>query len=134
MREGQQRFKQCKGCSKMLPISFKDEYCPQCEESQLFDDVREFIRQYDVNEYQVAEHFGIPQQKVKGWIREGRIEYKEKSDKKSISTLRCSRCGGPVNFGSLCSRCLKLLNNEKYEYIGGNTEKDKMFFLDQDNK
>ena len=33
---------------------------------------------------QVAEHFGIPQKKVKAWIKEGRIEYKEDGDKRAL--------------------------------------------------
>ena len=47
------------------------------EEMELFDAVRNYIRENDVNEFGVAAHFGIPVSRVKAWIREGRIEYKE---------------------------------------------------------
>ena len=70
--------KYCKMCRKALPPLSDREYCYACEELLLFDKVREFVRNNDVNEYQVAEYFDIPVRMVKQWIKEGRIEYKEK--------------------------------------------------------
>lgn len=84
--------KYCKMCRKALPPLSDREYCYACEELLLFDKVREFVRNNDVNEYQVAEYFDIPVRMVKQWIKEGRIEYKEK-DKAGIMSNYCSRCG-----------------------------------------
>ena len=103
--------KYCKMCRKALPPLSDREYCYACEELLLFDKVREFVRNNDVNEYQVAEYFDIPVRMVKQWIKEGRIEYKEK-DKAGIMSNYCSRCGQPVSFGTLCPQCLRLLNGE----------------------
>ena len=37
--------------------------------------MKDYIRENNVNEFQVAEHFGIPLSIVKRWMRELRIEY-----------------------------------------------------------
>ena len=64
-------YKYCKNCGRVLSPTYEAELCPTCEENQLFDKVRDYIRKNDVTEMQVAEHFGIPQKKVKAWIKEG---------------------------------------------------------------
>lgn len=136
MRAGNMREegKYCKVCGRMLPSMSVKDCCPVCEENKLFDQVRDFIRTHDVTEVQVAEYFGIPQKKVKNWIKEGRIEYKEDGNNKGLVSIHCARCGAPVTFGTLCSKCLKLMNSSKYEYAGDTIEDQKMRFLDQDGK
>ena len=126
-------YKYCKLCKKALPLSYQKDFCPACEEIRLFDDVREFVRSNDVNEYQVAEYFDIPVRIIKQWIKEGRIEYKERTTGNVMSSY-CSRCGVPVNFGSLCPKCLRLLNGEGRGYgkIESSEEAAKMRFLDDE--
>lgn len=124
--------KYCRMCKRVLPPSYNKEYCPACEDLRLFDQVREFVRSNEVNEYQVADHFDIPVRVVKQWIKEGRIEYKER-DKKNIMSTFCSRCGAPVTFGSLCPQCLRLMNGEKtkgYAKVEKHEDDNKMRFLD----
>lgn len=125
-------YRYCKTCSRMLGPTYKGDYCPPCEENQLFDKVREFIRENDVTEQQVAAHFGIPQKQVKNWIKEGRIEYKENVEVKEIVSLRCEKCGEPLNFGTICRKCRKTLERGKYEYAGSEIEEMKMRFLDKE--
>lgn len=131
-KDARASYRYCKTCSRMLGPSYKGDYCPLCEENRLFDKVREFIRANDVTEYQVAAHFGIPQKKVKEWIKEGRIEYKEKEVKEIVS-LRCENCGAPLSFGTLCRKCRRVLEGDKYEYAGDELEEMKMRFLDKDD-
>ena len=83
--------------------------CSVCETQLIFDDVREYIRSEEVNEYDVAKHFDIPVGMVQQWIKEGRIEYKERGAKTVMSSF-CQRCGAKVTFGTLCQKCLKELN------------------------
>ena len=75
---------------------------------------------------------------VKGWIKEGRIEYKEMVDgKRSINNhLSCERCGAPVTFGTLCSKCLKLLNKNMhgYDLHKHQPDDDRMRFLNNNKK
>lgn len=68
--------KNCLRCGKLLPKSTEEEYCPSCKEAMLFDEVRDFIRENNVTEREVAEYFHLPKEKVKAWIRDGRVEYR----------------------------------------------------------
>ena len=68
-------IKYCDICHRPLPMEYKPNLCPICKEEELFSQVRDYIRAHDVNEHDVAEHFGLPVRQVKDWIREGRIEY-----------------------------------------------------------
>ena len=123
-------LKQCKNCQRPLPLDYKEDLCPHCIESQLFYSVKEYIRENNVNEYQVAEHFGIPLKQVKSWIREGRIEYRT-GESNTMMGLHCQRCGSPVNFGSQCPKCLQLMNGKKGYATGLNSsDTSKMHYLD----
>ena len=98
--------------------------------AQLFREVKEYIRANDVNAYDVADHFHIPLHQVKEWIREGRIEYRENPSAK-IEELHCQRCGTPISFGTLCSKCLKHVNSGKGTSVGSGYETDeRMHYLD----
>ncbi len=128
------KYKQCEYCSRPLPKNYDGNLCPKCLDTQLFREVKEFIRANDVNEYMVAEHFGIPLKQVKNWIKEGRIEYRTDDPANNISTMHCQRCGAPVAFGSLCPKCLKLLNGGKgYSQQQADTD-NRMRYLDADKK
>ncbi len=124
----------CEFCGKPLPDNYDKNFCPACLDYKLFHDVKDFIRSKNVNEYEVAEHFQIPLAKVKQWIRDGRIEYKETSNSDIIAGLHCQRCGAPVSFGTLCPKCLKLMNSNGKGYAvhkpvqGSNS--DSMHYLD----
>lgn len=89
--------------------------CSVCEAQLIFDDVRDYIRSEEVNEYDVAEHFQIPLEMVRQWIKEGRIEYKERGEK-TIMNAYCQRCGAKVTFGTLCQKCLKEMNDQRKGY------------------
>ena len=86
-------------------MTYKENLCPSCIEQKLFREVKEYIRENDVNEYDVAQHFHIPHMQVKKWIREGRIEYKD--DHLNTITMHCTRCGAPISFGTLCAKCMR---------------------------
>ncbi len=67
----------CQLCGRLLPRSATSNTCSRCKNDLLFHEVKEFIRANDVTEFQVAEQFHIPLSRVRGWIKEGRIEYKQ---------------------------------------------------------
>ena len=127
-----ENYRQCALCGRRLAHSYEDDYCPACQEFKLLREVKDYIRANDVNEYQVAEHFQIPLKQVKEWIREGRIEYRQNPEQGTISGMHCLRCGAPVTFGTLCPKCLKLLNGNIKGYEGkqSKAEDDRMRFLD----
>ena len=128
-------YNYCKGCGRGMSPKYTGELCPLCIEAQLFDEVREFIRSNEVNEYDVAARFNIPVRQVKQWIKEGRIEYKEQSAKR-IESMHCSRCGIKLNFGTLCQKCLKELNGEKKQGFMGlpNIEEGRMRFVEMERE
>ena len=128
-------YKYCEVCGRTRPLTYTKDCCPACEELQLFDKVRDYVRSHDANEYDVAEYFGISLRVVKQWIRDGRMEYKE-ATKASMVSMYCSRCGAPVNFGTLCPKCLKLLNGEVKGYAINSLSNEigKMRFLDSEEE
>lgn len=96
--------KACKECHRILQRNYSDEICPTCKDRELFSKVKDFIRANDVTEYDVADYFEIPLQKVKGWIREGRIQYKDLNIP-TLALIYCERCGEQISFGTLCTKC-----------------------------
>lgn len=125
-------YKLCPLCGKRLPHSYKEEYCPLCIDANLLNQVKDFIRENDVNEYQVADHFDIPVRHVKEWIREGRIEYRQTAQE-TINKIYCHICGAAVTFGTVCAKCLKQQNKEAMRGFvanGPSNKSDRMHFLD----
>lgn len=57
----------CKDCGTILLDSYTRDLCSNCEAQRIFDEVRDYIRSQDVNEYDVAKHFDIPV----GMVRSG---------------------------------------------------------------
>ena len=102
-----ERGKSCKQCGRDLNELYPHEYCPICAEINLFNEVKEYIRENDVNEQNVAEHFNLPVSKVRGWIREGKIQYKGGN---KISSVFCNVCGKPISFGRTCPECHSFQN------------------------
>lgn len=127
-----QNAKYCKNCGRILVANWTKDICNECETVLLFDDVREYIRSNEVNEYDVAAHFDIPVGMVQYWIKEGRIEYKEREEK-TIFNAFCQRCGVKVTFGTLCQKCLKEMNDQRKGYAVkaiGAQEDGKLRFLE----
>lgn len=124
-----ENVKYCSYCGRPLAADYEKEVCPGCQEQELFSRVKDFIRSRDVTEYQVAEEFQIPIRKVKAWIREGRIEYKELAPN-TIKELRCASCGEPIQFGTLCQKCYKLKSTPKSTVFQKN-EDSKIRFLEK---
>lgn len=101
-------YKFCEICRRPLPQTYTDDLCPDCQKEELFRKVKEYIRENDVTEYDVAYEFNISLHQVKQWIREGRIEYKDKRlNAASNTNLKCGICGAPITFGTVCPKCLK---------------------------
>lgn len=134
--DGPTIYKTCQFCNAPLPKDYKENLCLNCQERALFLEVKDFIRANDVNEFQVAEHFGIPLRIVKAWIKEGRIEYKEDANGMHIiANIHCTNCGAPITFGTLCSKCLKKMNRN-IEGFGAQlpSEDDRMRFLNNKDR
>ncbi len=125
--------KTCKQCNRFLPNSFQKDICPVCEEMNMFSEVKDYIRNNTVRENDVAEHFNIPVSKVRKWIREGRIEYKQEKGADSYTGMFCKVCGEPIAFGSICPECRKLKQKQAIPGIAHEDNIQKMHFI-SDNK
>lgn len=126
-------YKQCEFCNRALPAHYEKKLCPRCLDTQLFREVKDFIRANNVNEYEVAEHFQIPLKQVKEWIREGRIEYQTSDPTNNITSVRCQNCGAPISFGTLCSKCLKQVGSGKGSIVDNGPSSDsRMHYLDKE--
>lgn len=121
-------FKYCDICRRPLSLAYEKDLCPVCIEQELFHEVKEYIRENDVNEYDVAKEFNIPLHQVKRWIREGRIEYKE--DHLNTIAMKCAKCGATISFGTFCSKCLRQHNSSGHS-IGPVKDDSRMRFLDE---
>lgn len=127
-------YRYCKICKRLLPADYGFEMCPSCIESELFREVKMYIRENDVTEHDVAEHFDLPLRRVKQWIRDGRIEYKQE-DTTKVLARHCARCGEIVAFGELCPTCKHILTKQEKK-IGffkedANKEEGKMRYMDK---
>lgn len=129
--------KVCINCGRRLLHDVKGNLCPKCAEQELFCEVRDYIRANDVKDYQVAEHFNLPLAKVKEWIKQGRIQYKDDpSMKQIIMGNYCQVCGKPTNFGTICPQCMR--DKKRAEQIGvaiglpKNEGSNKMRFMEED--
>lgn len=122
-------YKYCEICRRPLALSYDSDICPICADYKLFSQVKEYIRENDVNEYQVAEHFDIPHSRVKQWIREGRIEYKD--DRLNTHIIGyCQQCKVPISFGTLCTKCLKQKNISGHSGVQ-HVDPSRMRYLDK---
>ena len=101
-----QGSKFCAWCHCPIPEDSEDDLCKNCQASREFKEIREYVREHNVNEFQLAEAFEIPLRKVKQWIREGRLEYRE--EVRTMVNLHCQRCGKAIQFGNFCTECMRM--------------------------
>ena len=103
----------CKNCGATFLSRHSRPICNSCYEEVLFSQVKKYIRENEVTEFEVANYFRIPIRLVKKWIRQGRVEYKE--NKLSTENLYCKTCGTRINFGNYCCDCLRFIADEQLD-------------------
>ncbi len=125
----------CAWCHRPLKDDAESDLCQSCQESMQFREIREYVRKHDVNEFQLAETFDIPLRKVKQWIREGRLEYKDNVLHR-ISTLHCQNCGKEIKFGNLCPECTRASYGVRggFEKFQKNDVDEQMRYYDKKRK
>ncbi|WP_408071976.1 hypothetical protein [Butyrivibrio sp. JL13D10] len=127
----------CINCGRRILHDVKGNLCPKCAEQELFCEVRDYIRANDVKDYDVAEHFGIPLSKVKEWIKQGRIQYKDDPTMKEIIMGNyCQICGRPTSFGTICPQCMREKKRSEQHGVAIGQPKpegsNKMRFMEED--
>ena len=76
--------RRCEHCGQPIPRSSKLGFCSHCQDTFLFQQVKEYIRENNVTAIQVSDHFGIPLSLVKEWLQERRIEYVDQNRPSSL--------------------------------------------------
>ena len=67
----------CEKCGRPLPKSLDSSLCPNCQNELLYSEVKDYIINNNVTEFEVADHFDIPLSQVRKWVEDGRIEYRK---------------------------------------------------------
>lgn len=76
--EGDRRPRRaCKVCGRALASSYADDTCQECREEAIYQDVKKYVSENDVGEYDVAEKFDIPVSTVRKWVKMGYMDYKK---------------------------------------------------------
>ena len=118
---------------------FGPRLCQDCRknEEELFKKVKDFLNEHGAaNYYEISVATGIPEETVKQWLKDGRLEVPENS----AVYIKCERCGCDIRSGRYCPACAAELTKEfKGVYTGaiGEVPKNrqgKMRFLGRDNK
>lgn len=96
-------LKNCRRCGKAYN-SPNPNLCPECAdaEEEEFKGVRKFIKDNPkVSLEVVAEATGIPEDRIRDYLREGRLESADLNG----PVLECKRCGKPIYQGEYCVLC-----------------------------
>ena len=100
----------CKNCGRLFNYIAGPPICPECKDQieKKFQKAKEFVRNTaHATVAMVAEEVDVPEQQVKQWIREERLEFA--SD--SMVMLNCESCGQPIRSGRFCDSCKNNLAN-----------------------
>lgn len=104
-------LKNCSACGKVF-VKLNRNICPACmeKEEQEYEEVRKYLKDNPgASVEEITEATGVDEKKVFRWIREGRIDADLAIRGGEIT---CTRCGAVISFGSLCSKCSKLLTDQ----------------------
>jgi len=114
-----EELKSCRICGRLFESDKSINVCPVCiaSEDTDFIKIREYLYEHPHSSiYEVATVLGITINKIKSFLREGRIEIVEKDNQ----FLTCETCGKPIHSGRYCDECLKHNVSEVKGVFSGN--------------
>lgn len=116
-------LKNCKICGRLYQPRAHYEICPICtvHDEEDFSKIREYLYLHPFAKvFEVSMNLDISINKIKRYLREGRIEIIEKNNQ----FLKCEICGKSICSGQYCSDCCKAnVHDFKSYYVGGATHK-----------
>ncbi len=68
----------CRECGRALASSYPDDLCQECKDDAIYKEVKAYVTENDVGEYELAEKFGIPVESIRRWVRLGYMDYKKR--------------------------------------------------------
>ncbi len=70
------RYRVCQKCGKPMARGTEGDYCEKCKNEVIYKEVKEYVLNNNVTELEVSDRFNIPLSKVREWIADGRLEYR----------------------------------------------------------
>lgn len=110
--------KNCKKCGRIYEAKYGVNMCLDCiqQDEKDFKKIKEYLYLHPFAKiFEVSTNLDISINKIKRYLREGRIEIVEKDNQ----FLKCELCGRSICSGQYCDECNKKANyNIKSTYIG----------------
>lgn len=137
-------LRNCKKCGKMFSYSSGTLICPNCisKDEEDFKNVRQYLYENPgATLPEVSTVLEISAEKIKRFLREGRLEI---VNTEGNVILECERCGKSIKSGQYCNECAKNLlrdiKNTSGQLSNSLNEKTaasrfmEMHYLNKDNK
>ena len=103
----------CEQCSGAMQYKGSGRYvCEECGSEVLndFGKVKKYINDNGPsNAITISQGTGVSRQKIRNFLRDGRVEIVEDS---AAGVLFCHACGIPIRAGKYCQRCQERLSNQ----------------------
>ena len=103
-------LKNCSICGKVYQSNEFTHACPNCieQDGNDFQAIREYLFQHPLASiYEVATNLNFTINKIKHFLRDGRLEVVEKNNQ----FLACKTCGKSIHSGWYCQECQQKAQN-----------------------
>lgn len=100
-------LRNCRMCGRMFQYVGQP-VCPGCMKAMedKLQEVKEYLREHErATVGQVSEELDISVKQIRKWVQEERLMFAPGVD----TGLVCSKCGMPVESGSMCKKCKESL-------------------------
>ncbi len=105
-------LKNCKRCGKLFNYVGGNAICNTCrhEEEAEFQRIKKYLMENPgASIYQVASELDIRIDKIKKYLRDGRLEI---IGDEGLPVLLCERCGKAIKTGKFCDECSRNMSAE----------------------
>lgn len=100
----------CPNCGRVFQKNIRN-LCVACstEEDRIFQSTEQALkRNRSLSVEQLSESVGVPEDKIRGWIRSGKLRL---TDYPNLAD-QCDLCKAPIRTGHLCNPCAKRLKSD----------------------
>jgi hypothetical protein len=106
----------CKVCGRVFQANELAKVCQNCtgQDESNYNKLRNYLIEHPrASIYDVATNLDISINRIKFYLREGRIEIVEKDNR----FLLCEQCGQPIHSGRCCEECLHKHSTHDYKSV-----------------
>lgn len=101
----------CRKCGRVFNYLAGPLICPRCREEleDKFQEVKNYVYNHPgCGIAEVTEECDVPQQQIRQWLREERLQFSEDS----AVGLNCEKCGVSIRSGRFCEKCKAAMTHE----------------------